>query len=168
MSKTGMEVYGEYLERIYTRMAKHTYSDDVVMEICTRHDRGVLSPKIIPHSRFYLIDKDPERPGMSLNAITDALPSCDVLISTAILHHTAPCDIPALFRNLGKNTRRIMIFTGPDVAFTPELYGDHLYHLDKKKLIHLGRVCGWICTVADSVGFSEPFAELFLAFVKNP
>ncbi len=163
-----MDRYGEYLEYVYTRMARHVDPRNTVMEICTRHDRGVLSSKIIPHSHFYLIDKDPKRPGKNLNAIIDELPFCDILISTAILHHTSPCDIPALFRNLGKNTKGMMLFTGPNIETVPELYGDHLYHLDKEKLIHLGRVCGWICTVAEPIGITEPFCELFLAFVKNP
>jgi hypothetical protein len=163
-----MERYSEYLRFVYKKMARHVKPSDVVMEICTRHDRGVLGKEALPHKQYIMVDRNSSRLGLNLDAVRDELPPCDVVISTAILHHTRPEDIEALFCNLAKNTRSIIILSGPNVDILPELFGDHLYHIDKDHIHQIESAAGWRCIEVSPCGLSEPFCELFLVFERKP
>lgn len=162
-----MEDYAFYLEKVYTRMSKYIPSNSTIVEVCTRHDRGIISKKIIPHKHFILIDRDPKRPGRNLDALLDELPPCTILISTAILHHTPFYQIDNLFKNLAKNTCEKMLFTGPNVEVVPDIYGDHLYHLNERSLVITADKHGWACTIAEPIGFTVPLCELFIVFERK-
>jgi hypothetical protein len=162
-----MERYGKYLLLLYAKMAKYTLTTDTVMEICTRHDRGFISQEVIPHSYYILTDKNPNRPGYTLDAIKDELPSCDVLLSTAILHHTSPKNLVDLFRNLSKNTSRHIMLSGPNKEVLPELFGDHLYHINVEEMVRIGSVLGWKCISVDACGLSKPFCEVLMVFERK-
>jgi len=160
-----MERYGEYLQQVYKRMADFI-DGGRVMEICTRHDRGVLSPPLIPHSKFILVDATRNRPGLTLDAVSDELPECDVVISTAILHHTPETWIPALLRNLARTGASKMIFTGPSAEIEPEVYGDHRYHLEIEGLTKHAESCGF-SVFSEPIGLTEPYCELLVCMVKK-
>jgi len=159
--------YANYLEFVYRKMAAHTTHDDSVMEVCTRHDRGVISPVVIPFRKFLLVDRDPTRPGFTLDAITDELPECDVLLSTALLHHTPPKQLPALFRNLAKSVNRTLMFSGPSVEMMPDLIGDHEYHIDIPDIARLGTINGFDLLRVERVGLSHPYSEVLLVFERE-
>lgn len=161
-----MARYADYLVKLYGMMREFVTPDDTVLEICTRHDRGVLGQANLPHAHYVMVDRDPRRPGLNLDAVTDELPACDVTISTAILHHTEPEKIETLFSNLAKNTRRCIILTGPSAKVTPELIGDHRYHLVPAELAGIAKRAGWEMTAETRVGLSEPYCELFLPFYR--
>ena len=167
LKTASMERYGEYLRLVYSKMKKYVGEDDTVMEICTRHDRGIIGQEVIPHSTYIMVDKNPNRPGYTLDAIKDELPSCEVLISTAILHHTAPEDLVELFRNLGKNTERHIMLSGPNVEVLPELFGDHLYHIEVEEMVKIGISVGWNCIEIIPCGLSKPLCEVLMVFGKS-
>lgn len=162
-----MEKYGEYLRLVYSKMKKYVGKDSIVMEICTRHDRGIIGREVIPHNTYIMVDKNPSRPGHTLDAIKDELPSCEVLISTAILHHTAQEDLVELFRNLGKHTKRHIMLSGPNVEVLPELFGDHLYHIEVEEMVKIGRAVGWNCIEIIPCGLSKPLCEVLMVFGRE-
>ncbi len=158
--------YPEYLIANYRRMAAAVSSADVVMEIGVRHDRGVFGRMVVPHRQYLMVDRDPTRPGMTLDAVRDPLPACDVAISTAVLHHTAPFALPALLGNIAKNTRRLMIFTGPNAHVMPELFGDHRYHLDADHLADLAARIGWRVSSVVECGLTKPLCEIMVTLCR--
>jgi len=127
--RSGGDIFEKYLENIYDLAKFYIASDssDSIMEICTRHDRGILGRRFLPHSTYIMVDRAPNRIGISLDAVEDELPSCDVVISTAIFHHTSPKDIAKLFINIAKNTRKTIIISGPADDTGVPLYGNHFY-----------------------------------------
>jgi len=137
---------------------------DTVIEICTRHDRGIIGQEVIPHNTYIMVDKNPSRPGLTLDVLKDELPECDVLISTAILHHTAPENLLQLFHNLGKNTRKYILLSGPNVEVLPELFGDHLYHIDVDQMIEIAYKARWRCSSVSYCGLSKPLCEVMMVF----
>ncbi len=136
-------IFEKYLKSVYHIAAEYTYSMNTVMEICTRHDRGIFGRMILPHENYIMVDKSPNRIGLTLDALTDTLPSCDVAISTAVFHHTAPENIEKLFNNIAKNTKRTIIISGPANDTGVPLYGDHLYHLNVDELAQIAKRAGW-------------------------
>lgn len=162
------DIYEKYLRSIYHLAESYIEFESLVMEICTRHDRGILGREILPHKKYIMVDKAANRIGLSLDALTDVLPTCDVAISTAIFHHTAPENIEKLFNNIAKNTRKTIIISGPADDTGVPLYGDHLYHLNKDELIDIARRAGWKTNCATHIGLKhcKPY-ELFLVFIRE-
>ena len=103
----------------------------------------------------------------ALDATRDEMPECDVLISTALLHHTPSLMIPTLFENLSKSVDRCMLFTGPSHYVLPELMGDHEYHLKPEDLACWARGAGFELMHIERIGLSRPFCEVFLAFERE-
>ena len=163
------EIYRKYLKTVYQLFSYHVSCSDTVMEICTRHDRGILSQRIIPHGKYILVDKSPNRIGLSLDAVKDELPTCDVVISTAIFHHTASRNIEKLFNNLAKNTKRAIMISGPADDTGVPLYGDHLYHLNRGEIVSIARRNGWDVEHEERIGLKHcvPYEYLFV-FCRNP
>jgi len=167
LQKASMERYADYLRLVYGKMKEYIEPGDTVMEICTRHDRGIIGKEVLPHSQYIMIDKNPKRPGLTLDAINDELPECDVLISTAILHHTAPEDLLELFQNLRLHTRKYIMLSGPDVRVLPELFGDHLYHIDVYGMADIAMLSGWRCIKYYPCGLSKPLCEVMMVFERD-
>ena len=162
-------IFEKYLKSIYYRAQAYISPKGTVMEICTRHDRGILGRRILPHSTYIMVDKAENRVGHSLDAVEDNLPSCDVVISTAIFHHTAPENIEKLFNNIAKNTRKRIIISGPADDRGVPLYGDHLYHLNKEELINIAQRAEWDVDCAYHIGLKHCVQyELFLVFSRSP
>ncbi len=162
------DIYQKYLKSIYRLVAGYTSKTDVVMEIGVRHDRGILGRKIIPHSEYIMVDKNPRRPGLIIDAVTELLPRCDVAISTAVFHHTPPEDIETLFVNLTKHTKRAIIISGPADDMGVPLYGDHKYHLNHKELDKISKRAGWWLVFNKRIGLEAliPY-ESFFVFVRG-
>ena len=154
----------DYLRLVYGMMAKYVRPEDKVAEICTRHDRGTISPKIIPHAIWTNVDKDKRRPGLSLDAVHRELPRCDVLLSTAILHHTPPGSIPKLIANLCKRTNRLLMLSGPNADVVPDLIGDHRYHIVPGEIVDLARKNKFHLVTSRRVGLSAPYSEILMVF----
>jgi len=167
LQTASMERYADYLRLVYGKMKEYIEPSDTVMEICTRHDRGIIGEKVLPHSQYIMVDKNPKRPGLTLDAMNDELPDCDVLISTAILHHTAPENLLQLFRNLAENTRKYILLSGPNVEVLPELFGDHLYHIDVDEMIDIAHKVGWNRVSVSSCGLSKPLCEVMMVFERD-
>ncbi len=163
------DIYQKYLQTLYYLASNYIHPTDVVMEVCTRHDRGVLGEKIIPHKEYIFVDKADNRPGLSLDVLVDDLPSCDVVVSTAIFHHTAPENLGRLFNNLVRNTKYKIIISGPADDMGVELYGDHLYHLNPKELSDIANLAKWELAYMRRVGlkYCTPY-EWFFVFSKVP
>ena len=163
------DIFEKYLRSIYRRAANYTTPWDTVMEICTRHDRGILGRKIIRHKKYIMVDRAENRIGHSLDAVTDTLPSCDVTISTAVFHHTAPRDVEKLFINIAKNTERTIIISGPADDTGVPLYGDHLYHLNRGEMVSIARRNGWDVEHEERIGLKHcvPYEYLFV-FSRRP
>jgi len=149
------DIYQRYLRSLYHLMAKYTNHTDTVMEICTRHDRGMMSQDIIPHDKYILVDRDPRRLGASLDAVRDVLPKCHVAISTAVFHHTAPEDVEKLFKNIARNTKHTIIISGPSDDMGVGLYGDHLYHLNLNELSLIALRAGWNLSITQRTGIKH-------------
>ena len=166
--RTPGETYSYYLRRLYKLASAYIRSTDTVMEICTRHDRGILGEEILPHSKYIMVDKNLSRPGLSLDAIRDELPHSDVTISTAVFHHTAPKDIETLFNNIARSTQRTIIISGPADDLGIDLYGDHLYHLNRGELRKIGEHAGWKMVFNRRIGLDrgEEY-EFFLVFTRG-
>jgi len=159
-----MARYADYLRIVYRTMNEWIEPDNSVIEVCIRHDRGVISPEIITCASFAGLDLNPSRcpnGGYRADAVRDKLPDADVYISTAILHHTPRYDIPELLDNLRRSTGRA-IFTGPNVEVMPNLIGDHKWHIDLEELRGLARKSGWIMTHDERIGLNEPYSELLV------
>ena len=149
-------------------MSAYVRPTDIVMEICTRHDRGILGEEILPHSNYIMVDKHLSRPGLTLDAIKEELPHSDVTISTAVFHHTAPESIETLFNNIAKNTKRTIIITGPADDLGIDLYCDHLYHLNRMELRKIGERAGWKMVFNRRVGLDYgDECEFFLVFTRG-
>lgn len=166
--ETPQEHYVRYLDYVYGLMEQHVEDDDVVVEVCTREDRGIFSQEIIPHKEYILVDRNPARPGHDIDALTGVLPKCDVLLSTAILHHTPPGDIARLLENLCKNTRRLVMLSGPNVEVMPELLGDHKYHIDVGEIIEMVKSFGFKYWRIERTGLSKPYSEVLLVLERQP
>lgn len=166
--RTPGETYSYYLRMLYRLASAYTRPTDTVMEICTRHDRGILGKEILPHSIYIMVDKNPGRPGHNLDAVKARLPEADVTISTAIFHHTAPEKVEALFNNLARATRRTIIISGPAGDLGIDLYGDHLYHLDREELKDIASRAGWEMVFDRRIGLDNGGEyEFFLVFTKS-
>ena len=165
------DIFEKYLRSVYDIAKFYTASDssDVIMEICTRHDRGILGREILPHKDYIMVDKASDRVGLSLDAVEDVLPECDVLVSTAIFHHTTPENIEKLFNNLARNTRRTIIITGPADDTGVPLYGDHLYHLNRGEIVSIARRNGWDVEHEERIGLKHciPYEYLFVFSRKS-
>ena len=157
----------DYLRSVYEKMAEYTTDVDHVTEVCTRHDRGVISREIIPHAYWTNIDRDPKRPGMTLDVLEGRIPVSDVLISTAVLHHTPPEDIGRLLNRLCDSVRRLVILSGPCVRALPELFGDHLYHIDGAEVCGHAHNADFRLRSSRMVGLSEPYSEILLVFERE-
>lgn len=164
--RSANDIYEKYLESIYQIMKPCIAFKSTVMEICTRHDRGILGRKILPHKQYIMVDKAPNRIGLSLDAVENKLPSCDVVISTAIFHHTAPEAIEKLFNNIAKNTRHLIIISGPADDKGVSLYGDHLYHLNAKELEEIAKRAGWKMYL-ERIGLKHCVPYEFLIFFER-
>lgn len=162
-----MERYTDYLCMVYNKMSRYIAPSDTVMEICTRHDRGILGKQLLPHNTYIMVDRDPKRPGHTLDALKDELPGCDILLSTALLHHTSPENLVELFKNLEKNTRKKILINGPNVAVLPDLFGDHLYHINTDQMESVAKEAGWWCTHLEPSGLSKPFCEVLMVFERK-
>lgn len=160
------KVVTEYLQHIYMLMSDWIVGN-VVVEICARHDRGRMTERILEVPLFVSVDRNPMRPGLTLDALRGNLPPCDTLISTAILHHTERKDIGPLLINLGRHTRGRMIFSGPNIKVMDTLQGDHLYHIDLDHLRPLIEEAGFTVIHVESVGFQEPKAELLVVCERD-
>jgi hypothetical protein len=157
----------KYLSMVYEKMSRFTTERDEVIEVCTRHDRGIISPGIIPHAKWTNIDRCDYRPGLNLTVGVDELPECDVLLSTAILHHTHRNDLPKVMAALCGSARRIVMLSGPNAAEMPELFGDHMYHIDGAEITGLAQDNGFRYRHASRSGLSEPLSELLLVFQRD-
>ncbi len=163
-----MERYADYLRIVYREMAQWIEPTDEVVEVCVRHDRGVISRDVIPCAQLDGLDLDPSRcpmGGYKANAITDTLPQADVYISTAILHHTYRKDIPELLRNIRKSAKRA-IFTGPSASVMRVLIGDHRWHIDHADLADMAARAGWRVVALDGIGLNPPYCELMVVMDK--
>jgi len=165
------DIFEKYLRSVYDLAKFYTASDssDVIMEICTRHDRGILGREILPHKQYIMVDRSPYRVGLTLDAVKHILPSCDVAISTAVFHHTAPSDIEGLFKNIAMSTRRTIIISGPADDTGVPLYGDHLYHLNRGEMVSIARRNGWDLEHEERIGLKHciPYEYLFV-FSRKP
>jgi len=160
-----MERYGDYLRKVYRKMAQWIEPSDKVVEVCIRHDRGVISREEIVCSQLDGLDLDPSRcpqGGYKANAITDVLPEADVYISTAIIHHTKPESMTQLLRNLRHYAGKRLIVTGPSRKEMPELIGDHEWHIDMVEFESMAKEAGWSLLHHEGIGINEPFCELLI------
>lgn len=155
-----MESYRDYLRVMYARMGQIVPPNGVVIEIGARAVRGVETPNFIPHRYFMAIDRDPSRPGVTLDVLHTPVYG-DVILSTCVLHHTAKENIPRLLGNL---RAPLLMFTGP-TADTHEPYGDHLWHLEEKPLRRWLKDLGYTMTWEPS-GLTEPKLEAFVVARK--
>lgn len=158
--------FGEYLRTVYARMARFVGADARVAEIGVRpEDRGVISREIIPHAVFLAVDRDPVRARACGGMAADVLETpvrADVILSTAVLHHTAEENIPRLLRNL---RAPLLMFSGPS-ADTHAPYGDHLWHLEPDKLRAWLRTLGYDVH-AERIGMTEPFCEVLVVATRT-
>lgn len=167
LQTASMERYGEYLRLVYGKMKNFVRASDVIIEVCTRHDRGIIGREVLPHSKYIMVDKNPNRPGLTFDVIDEELPPCDVLISTAILHHTKPEYLAVLFWALAQNTEKYILLSGPNVEVLPELFGDHLYHINIEEMISIAKTVGWKCISLSACGLSKPFCEVLMVFERD-
>lgn len=166
--------YGEYLSSVYRRMAAFVPHNAHVMEVGVRpEDRGVLSRQVIPHRLFTCVDKNRQR-AVAAVASQDPRSACrvcdvlttvvqaDVILSTCVLHHTVEGNIPLLLGNLHADT---LLFSGPNVVVLPELFGDHLWHIDITKLFAWLVELHYVAVWAPS-GLTAPLSEVFVVAKK--
>lgn len=149
--------YGEYLTRVYTRMAAHIAVAGSVIEIGARNDRGVISRRIIPHTSFLCVDRNPRRPGLTIDVLNE-LVSADTIISTCVLHHTKREDVSRLLFNL---EAPLLMLSGPNVEVWPDLIGDHEWHIEPNWLRDQLAALGYE-TIVEPIGMSEPFCEVLV------
>ena len=154
--------YAGYLVHIYQSVRELVSRSDVVVEICTRHDRGVIGRQIIRCAEYLFVDRDKTRAPINLDAINDELPKCDVIISTAILHHTEPKDLSALFANMARAAGKYIILSGP-TDDTP-IFGDHKYHINVDEMRGIAESHGWALHGWRRSGLTEPLAEVIMVF----
>lgn len=149
--------YGEYLEHVYTKMAAHVPPDADIIEIGARHDRGVISKRVIPHKWFMAVDRNRRRGDLCIDVLETPL-KAGVILSTCVLHHTPECDIPRLLDNL---KAPLLMFSGPNAQVMTELFGDHQWHIDTDKLT------GWLTergytSTWERIGLSELLCEVLI------
>ena len=150
--------YADYLRIGYAEMAKYVPEDAYIIEIGARNDRGVISKQVIPHRTFISVDRNLSRGDLHTNVLVEDLPDADVVISTCVLHHTKEVDICQLLSHMNAP---LLMFSGPNADVMPELFGDHLWHIEIDKLSgwleDLGYIVEW-----SPIGLSEPFCELLV------
>lgn len=149
--------YGEYLEVVYRKMAVHVPPNATVLEIGARHDRGVISRRIIPHKAFIAADRNRHRGDMTVDVLEEEV-QADVILSTCVLHHTKRGDISRLLDNL---RARVLMFSGPNVEAMPKLFGDHQWHIEVPYLTALLEDRLYDVTW-ERVGLSEPLSEVLV------
>lgn len=149
--------YGEYLEHVYTKMAVHVPPDSTVLEIGARHDRGVISKRVIPHKTFLTVDRNSRRGDMTADVLYEEM-QAGVILSTCILHHTPESLIPKLLDNL---VAPLLMFSGPNVEAMPKLFGDHRWHIEIPKFVGWLEERGYTVTW-ERVGLSEPLCEVLV------
>ncbi len=153
---------------VYRLANEYIRSTDTVVEVCVREDRGAISRQYFKCQEFICVDRDAERVqiaggGVVADVLVDPLPASDVTLTTALLHHTAPEQLPLLMANLCKGTRRNLLISGPDVRKQPSLYADHLWHLEIARIVDLAKVNGFMLFDVQSVGRGD----VFLAFGRE-
>lgn len=159
------ERYKEYLEVVYKLMAQYVPAHASVIEVGVRPengDRGVISRRVIPHRTFTGVDRT-SRGEVVLDVLKEAI-EADVILSTCVLHHTPEALIPKLLINLHAP---VLLFSGPNVAALPELFGDHQWHIDIVKLRDWLGALGYRVS-SGRIGLTEPLSELFVVAVHWP
>jgi len=106
---------------------------------------------------------EPTRAPINLDAVKDELPKSDVIISTAILHHTEPKKLLPLFENMARSASKAIVLVGPSTDSGP-LFGDHKYHIDVSEMKDIAEKCGWYLSAWNRSGLREPFAEVMMTF----
>lgn len=152
--------YGEYLEKVYAKMAKYIDSTDHVVEIGTRReDRGKISRKMLPYRIFETLDKNPSRAELVAD-IRNTPIRADVILSTCILHHLEEDEVPMALRNM---EAPVLLFSGPTKEALPELFGDHRWHIEPNKLIDWLDDLGYRTFNIERIGMSRPYCEVFIS-----
>lgn len=155
--------YGEYLAKVYAKMAEHIPASSHVIEIGTRReDRGVISRKMLPYRIFETLDKNPSRAELVADIRTTTI-RADVILSTCILHHLAEDEVPMALRHM---EAPVLLFSGPSKAVLPELFGDHKWHLEPDKLIDWLNDLGFKRFHIEPIGMTEPYCERFIAATR--
>jgi SAM-dependent methyltransferase len=158
--------YGQrVLVPLYVRMAAVIEPTDDVLEVCVRkRDRGILSREIIKCRSFTALDKchvrAKQNKGITADVLTDPIPEVDTIISTAILHHVAPESTALLIERLCAASRRQLLLSGPDVRKQPDLYGDHLWHVDIPALASMAADNGFALTESSPSGSGDVYCRL--------
>jgi 2-polyprenyl-3-methyl-5-hydroxy-6-metoxy-1,4-benzoquinol methylase len=153
-------MYKEFFETHYSLIRPFIKEADSLLEIGCRDDRGALSAGILSYSSMTILDKDEERVKLAkkkiiwdasgatdikknkINFIVSDIFSkeiinagrFDVVMTTALLHHTPKENTHQLLEVLGGLSNKRVIVSGPNKRKQPTLYGDHQYHLDRKEL----------------------------------
>jgi len=134
-------MYNELFIDIYKGMLPYIKKEDVVVELGCRDDRGVLSSNMFNCKEFICIDSredrvmlakrhsKPDTSFLVLDALRDELPVCDVLITTALIHHYPLDNLKSTLQHFAKSTKRNIIISGPNAESQTQLYGDHRYHI---------------------------------------
>ena len=185
--------YQKLFEDTYSQMLPYISPEDVVVEIGVRDDRGVISSTMFNCKEFIGVDARPERVQMASatskvctqcssppkgisyilgDALKDDLPLCDVMITTALIHHHPKETLRHALTHLGKFTKKYLIISGPNGAVQTSVYGDHQYHLSKADIEEVAPLVGFkvkeIMYCDDSappVSFFGP--EVALSWVKD-
>lgn len=138
----------------YKLIKQYIERDVSVLEIGCRDDRVSLSSYIF-EAKLTGLDRDPLRvdiarelskPGtdfINCDLLNYSGKKFDIVISTAIAHHTSRDEIFRLFSKLADIAKNRIILSGPNAEVQTEIYGDHRYHLD----------LGDLCCIADCLGF---------------
>jgi len=174
--------YQKLFEDTYSHMLPYITPDDVVVEIGIRNDRGVISSRMFKCKEFIGVDARPERVQMGAvgdidqlvvaDALKDILPECDVMITTALIHHHPKEILEDALKHLGKYTRKYLIISGPNGDVQTSLYGDHQYHLRKEDIEEIAYKAGF---TVEKVLYSDDSAppvhffgpEIALSWVKD-
>lgn len=158
--------YGErVLVPLYRSMAKHILWTDTVLEIGVREDRGNLSREIFECARFIAADRNPERVelaggGEVLDVLVEQIPEADVVVTTALIHHTGKSIVPLLIKRLCAAAKRMLLISGPDVREQPLPYGDHRWHLNVDELVGMASDNGFALIEESKVGTGDVFLAL--------
>ncbi len=157
------EEFTEFLGKLYGIMGKWVLPTDHVAEVCVRHDRGRITRQVIKAASFVGYDRNPMR-GEQLDVLGEPVPAADVVISTAILHHVEREDWPVVIDHLTRNTRRLVMVSGP--LDNHPTYGDHKSHLNAQEIERLFSGRGWLLEHTREVGKNRPHAEVLMVFKK--
>ncbi len=164
-----MANYRKYLQTVvYPTMAKYVKTKGRVVEVGVRPriwgqpglqgDRGVVSPAIIPHATFTGVDRNSDRSKVVHDVLTTPL-KADVILSTCLLHHTRERDVPTVLANL---QAPLLLLSGPNKVELPDLFGDHLWHLERGKLERWLLALGYSCVAWEPLGLTLPKCELLV------